>query len=70
MTTHPQIICILNLSAILDRHQITIKTILGKYDDPLFPGVSLDMAFSSLTYHEIGNPVVFLKILYPLKMKQ
>ena len=42
-----------------------VKTILGEYDDPLFPKGSLDMAFSSLVYHEIGNPVVFLKNLIP-----
>lgn len=42
-----------------------VQTIIGTYDDPLFPRGSLDMAFSTLVYHEIGNPVVFLKNLIP-----
>jgi ubiquinone/menaquinone biosynthesis C-methylase UbiE len=42
-----------------------VKTILGKYDNPLFPKDSLDMAFSSLTYHEIEEPVIFLKNIIP-----
>lgn len=42
-----------------------VKTILGKYNDPMFPKGSLDMAFSTLVYHEIGNPAVFLKNLVP-----
>lgn len=42
-----------------------VKTILGKADDPLFPRGSLDMAFSTLVYHEIDSPVAFLKNLFP-----
>jgi ubiquinone/menaquinone biosynthesis C-methylase UbiE len=42
-----------------------VKTILGEVDDPRFPDRSLDMAFSSLVYHEIEKPVVFLKNLLP-----
>lgn len=42
-----------------------VRTILGRLDAPLFPEGSLDMAFSSLVYHEIGTPVVFLKNLIP-----
>jgi ubiquinone/menaquinone biosynthesis C-methylase UbiE len=42
-----------------------VKTILGEGDDPLFPDRSLDMAFSSLVYHEIEKPVIFLKNLLP-----
>ena len=40
-----------------------VKTILGKADDPLFPKNSLDMAFSTLVYHEMDNPVPFMKNL-------
>ena len=42
-----------------------VKIILGEVDDPLFPEGSLDMAFSSLVYHEIEKPVIFLKNLLP-----
>ncbi|MBE0664400.1 MAG: methyltransferase domain-containing protein [Candidatus Aminicenantes bacterium] len=42
-----------------------VRTILGEYEDPLFPKGSLDMAFSALVYHEIESPVVFLKNLIP-----
>jgi len=42
-----------------------VRTILGRLDAPLFPAGSLDMAFSSLVYHEIGAPLVFLKNLIP-----
>jgi ubiquinone/menaquinone biosynthesis C-methylase UbiE len=42
-----------------------VRTILGKYEDPLFLKESLDLAFSSLVYHEIENPVAFLKNLVP-----
>jgi len=42
-----------------------VRTILGRLDAPLFPEASLDMAFSSLVYHEIGKPVIFLKNLLP-----
>jgi len=42
-----------------------VRTILGKYEDPLFSKGSLDMAISTLVYHEIENPVVFLKNLIP-----
>jgi ubiquinone/menaquinone biosynthesis C-methylase UbiE len=42
-----------------------VKTILGKSDDPGFPRGSLDMAFSTLVYHEIENPVAFLRNLIP-----
>lgn len=42
-----------------------VKTILGNYEDPLFIKESLDMAISSLVYHEIRNPVAYLKNLIP-----
>jgi len=42
-----------------------VKTILGEVDDPRFPERSLDMAFSSLVYHEITEPVTFLRNLLP-----
>lgn len=42
-----------------------VQTILGKDDAPGFPKESLDMAFSTLVYHEIANPVAFLKNLVP-----
>ncbi len=42
-----------------------VKTILGEMNDPLFPEGSLDMAFSSLVYHELAEPVVFLENVLP-----
>ncbi len=42
-----------------------VKTILGKTDDPLFPKGSLDMAFSTLVYHELKHPITLMKNLRP-----
>jgi len=42
-----------------------IQTVLGKTDDPLLPLNSLDSIMILKTYHEIGDPVNFLKKLRP-----
>ena len=40
-----------------------IQTILGKPHDPLLPGAGVDVAFLLKTYHEIGQPIAFLRRL-------
>ena len=40
-----------------------IRTILGKPDDPMLPRASIDAALLLKTYHEIGQPVAFLRRL-------
>jgi ubiquinone/menaquinone biosynthesis C-methylase UbiE len=40
-----------------------IKTILGKADDPLLPGRSVDAVLMLKTYHEIAQPVALLRNL-------
>lgn len=42
-----------------------IRTILGKEDDPLLPEKSLDAVLLLKTYHEIGEPVLWLRRLRP-----
>lgn len=40
-----------------------IRTILGKPDDPMLPRSSIDATLLLKTYHEIGQPVAFLRRL-------
>lgn len=40
-----------------------VEIIRGHVDDPLFPPVSLDLAFMILTYHHLAEPVALLKNL-------
>lgn len=42
-----------------------IRTILGKPDDPMLPRSSVDAALLLKTYHEIAQPVTFLRRLWP-----
>ena len=42
-----------------------IRTVLGKPDDPLLPRTSIDAALLLKTYHEIAEPVAFLRRLRP-----
>ncbi len=42
-----------------------IRAVLGKADDPLLPGTSIDAALLLKTYHEIAQPVAFLRRLRP-----
>ncbi|MBA2524364.1 MAG: class I SAM-dependent methyltransferase [Pyrinomonadaceae bacterium] len=42
-----------------------IRTILGKEDDPLLPVKSVDAVLLLKTYHEIGEPVLWLRRLRP-----
>ena len=42
-----------------------IRTILGKTDDPLLPRKSIDAVLLLKTYHEIAEPVTFLRRLRP-----
>jgi predicted methyltransferase len=48
------------------REKLTnIRTILGKPDDPLLPRTSIDAVLLLKTYHEIAEPVAFLRRLRP-----
>lgn len=38
-----------------------IRTILGKPDDPLLPGASIDAVLLLKTYHEVAKPVALLR---------
>jgi ubiquinone/menaquinone biosynthesis C-methylase UbiE len=40
-----------------------IRTVLGKPDDPMLPRASISAALLLKTYHEIGQPVAFLRRL-------
>ena len=40
-----------------------IRTVLGKGDDPMLPRASVDATLLLKTYHEIGQPVAFLRHL-------
>jgi ubiquinone/menaquinone biosynthesis C-methylase UbiE len=40
-----------------------IRTILGKPDDPMLPPASIEVAFLLKTYHEIAQPITFLRRL-------
>jgi ubiquinone/menaquinone biosynthesis C-methylase UbiE len=42
-----------------------IRTILGKEDDPLLPEKSVDAVLLLKTYHEIGEPVRWLRRMRP-----
>lgn len=42
-----------------------IRTVLGKPDDPLLPRASIDAVLLLKTYHEIAQPVAFLRRLRP-----
>lgn len=42
-----------------------IRTILGKPDDPMLPRSSIDAALLLKTYHEIAQPIAFLRRLRP-----
>ena len=42
-----------------------IRTILGKEDDPLLPAKSVDAVLLLKTYHEIGQPVRWLRRMRP-----
>ena len=42
-----------------------IRTVLGKADDPLLPRTSIDAALLLKTYHEIAQPIAFLRRLRP-----
>lgn len=46
-----------------------ISTILGKTDDPLLTKNSVDVVMILKTYHEIGEPIKFLKNLRPALKK-
>jgi ubiquinone/menaquinone biosynthesis C-methylase UbiE len=42
-----------------------IRTVLGKPDDPLLPRTSIDAVLLIKTYHEIAQPIAFLRRLRP-----
>jgi ubiquinone/menaquinone biosynthesis C-methylase UbiE len=42
-----------------------IRTVLGKVDDPLLPRTSIDAVLLLKTYHEIAQPIAFLRRLRP-----
>lgn len=42
-----------------------IRTILGKPDDPMLPQTSIDAVLLLKTYHEIAQPIAFLRRLRP-----
>ena len=42
-----------------------IRTILGKPDDPMLPRTSVDAVLLLKTYHEIAQPIAFLRRLRP-----
>ena len=42
-----------------------IRAILGKADDPLLPRTSIDAVLLLKTYHEIAQPIAFLRRLRP-----
>lgn len=44
---------------------LNIKTVVGKTDDPLLPKASVDSVLILKTYHEISEPIRFLKNLKP-----
>lgn len=44
---------------------LNIRTILGKEDDPLLPAKSVDAVLLLKTYHEIGEPVRWLRRMRP-----
>jgi ubiquinone/menaquinone biosynthesis C-methylase UbiE len=44
---------------------VNIRTVLGKADDPLLPRTSIDAVLLLKTYHEIAQPIAFLRHLRP-----
>ena len=40
-----------------------IRTVLGKPNDPMLPPASIEVAFLLKTYHEIAQPIAFLRRL-------
>ncbi len=48
-----------------DENLSNIRTILGKEDDPLLPEKSVDAVLLLKTYHEIGEPVRWLRRMRP-----
>jgi ubiquinone/menaquinone biosynthesis C-methylase UbiE len=42
-----------------------VRTVLGKPNDPMLPQASIDVAFLLKTYHEIEQPIAFLRRLRP-----
>lgn len=46
-----------------------IQTVLGKFDDPMLPKSSVEAVLILKTYHEIGEPIRFLKALRPAVKK-
>ena len=42
-----------------------IRTLLGKPDDPMLPRSSIDATLLLKTYHEIAQPIAFLRRLHP-----
>lgn len=46
-----------------------ITTVLGKYDDPMLPRDSVDAVLILKTYHEIAEPITFMKNLMPALRK-
>jgi predicted methyltransferase len=48
-----------------DESLSNIRTVLGKQDDPLLPEKSVDAVLLLKTYHEIGEPVVWLRRMRP-----
>jgi SAM-dependent methyltransferase len=43
----------------------SVRTVLGRPDDPMLPTGSVDAVLLLKVYHEIANPVVFMKKLRP-----
>jgi len=50
---------------VLKENLTNIKTVLGRPDDPLLPGGSVDAVLLLKVYHEIAHPVDFMKKLRP-----
>jgi len=48
---------------VLKENLTNIKTVLGRPDDPLLPGGSVDAVLLLKVYHEIAHPVDFMKKL-------
>jgi len=42
-----------------------VKTIVGKFDDPMLPANSVNAVLLLKTYHEVSNPVALLRHLRP-----
>lgn len=53
----------------VDEKLPNIATILGKFDDPMLPKDSVDAVLILKTYHEIAEPIRFMKNLVPALRK-